>query len=56
MVKSEEDIKSEEQKPIIDEFGEELIVHKTKNMMNNMLPSIAKDGILGKRPSEIIKD
>jgi hypothetical protein len=25
-------------------------------MMNNMLPSISKDGILGKRPSEVIKD
>ncbi len=56
LLKTEEDNKSEEHKPIIDEFGEELIFHKTKNMMNNMLPSIAKDGILGKRQSETTKE
>jgi len=55
-MKREQDIQSEEQQPIIDEFGEELIVHKTKNIMNNMLPSISKDGVLGKRTSEVIKD
>jgi hypothetical protein len=52
LVKGEEDVRSDEQKPVIDEFGEELVEHKSKNMMNNMLPLMAKDGILGKRPSE----
>lgn len=53
LVKAEEDV--EEPKPVIDEFGEELVEHKSKNMLNNMLPLLAKDGILGKRPSEVVK-
>jgi len=41
----EEPVKEENQ-PVIDKFGEELVEHTSKNIMNTMLPSTK---VLGKR-------
>jgi len=45
-----EEPEQDENQPIIDKFGEELMEHTTKNIMNTMLPSTKALGKRQERP------
>lgn len=38
----EEELIEADKKPTIDQYGDELVEHKSQNAMNNMLPIIVK--------------